>query len=80
MDNDDKKDTPVADKLPDNPPPTPPDKPADDPAPPAEDNTLRDTVARLEETVNGLAQQVAALAPLPGDETPTSRPWTHKRL
>lgn len=71
-------DTPVADKTPDTPPPADPE-PKTEPAP-AHDDSLRETVARLEETVNGLAVQVANMAPLPGDEKPTSVPWTHRRF
>ena len=57
-------------------PPTP--KVVDPPTPP--DNDLRDVVANLAEQVTSLAATVAALAPLPDDETPVHSPWTHKRI
>ena len=72
-------DTPNQDppKVPDNPAP-PTGEPETHPAPPAHDDTLRATVEKLQETVDGLVQQVASLTPLPGDETPTNKPWNHR--
>ena len=60
--------------------PEPPTEPHHDPAPPAEDTSLREAVTKLQATVDGLTQRVEALTPLPGDETPTQRPWTHRGL
>lgn len=72
--DDDKTVEPVVPKASDDPPVTPPTPPA----PPAEDDSLRDEVASLKEIVVGLAETVASLAPLPSDETPTAKPWTHR--
>lgn len=35
-------------------------------------------VSALEQTVNGLIEQVTALAPNPQDKSPHDVPWTHK--
>jgi len=59
---------------------TPPATPTTPPATPPTDDGLRAAVARLEEIVSGLSAQVANLAPLPGDKSPGSKPWTHKTL
>jgi len=71
----DDDDTP-AEKVPDTPAPSP--ESHHDPAPPAHDDSLRVAVQKLQETVDGLTQRVEALTPVPGDEAPTSRPWTHR--
>lgn len=45
------------------------------------DTQADDTKARisnLEQTVNGLIEQVASLAPNPQDKSPHDVPWTHK--
>lgn len=77
MEDDDK--TPVADHVPDTPAAPAVEKPADAPTAPASDSGLREVVSRLEETVSGLAAQVAALAPVhEHDKTPTNLPWTHR--
>lgn len=60
---------------------TPPPEPHHETPPsPTADDSLRQTVERLQEAVDGLTLKVESLAPLPGDETPTHRPWTHKRF
>lgn len=63
-------------------PPTPVAEPVT--SPPVNDNALRESVERLEQIVSGLAEQVASMAPAASeherDESPTSIPWTHKRL
>lgn len=60
--------------------PEPPTEPHADPAPPARDESLREAVDKLQATVDGLTQRVEALTPLPGDDTPTTRPWTHRGI
>lgn len=50
------------------PPVTKPDDAHDD---------LRETVNHLVEKMDGLAAQVAALAPVKQDTAPTKKPWTH---
>lgn len=61
-------------------PSAPTGEPRHDPASPATDDSLRHTVEKLQEAVDGLTLKVESLAPLPGDDVPTSRPWTHRRF
>lgn len=68
------EETPVADNTPDTPPVTHEPSPA---TPDTEKDDLRDVVSKLEETVNGLVEQVSLLTPDPSDSTPTKKPWTH---
>lgn len=76
MDDDDKKEKETPET-----PPTPPADPPTPPAvvdPPADTDGLRDEVTELKGIVTSLVETVAALAPLPGDQTPTAKPWTHR--
>ena len=66
---------------PEAPPAEPPkvDPPAPEPVTDAPSNDeLRGEITDLKSIVNSLAETVAALAPLPGDQTPTPKPWTHR--
>lgn len=48
---------------------------------PTQDDSLRETVARLEGVVSGLAARVEQIVTQkPQDEAPISKPWTHKTL
>lgn len=50
------------------------------PPPPANDSDLREAVTKLTDTVNGILERLEQNAPVTheNDETPTSKPWTHK--
>lgn len=67
---------PVADRTPET--PRPDDAPVPNHHAQEHDDSLRQMVERLEEQVRGLSEQVAALAPVPTDEAPVSKPWTHR--
>jgi hypothetical protein len=73
-------DTPVADNTPPTPPPTEPTVEPDKPtSPPAHDDSLKESVARLEGIVSGLAARVEQIVTNPTrDEAPVSKPWTHR--
>ncbi len=67
--------------VPPDAPPADPPKTIETPAPadpPADNEGLRAELQDLKGIVTSLAETVAALAPLPGDETPTPKPWTHR--
>lgn len=64
-----------------DPPPPPPPPPADDM--PTWGKELKDSIHSLSETVNGLvakgAEGVPVVEPIiPDDETPQTKPWTHR--
>jgi hypothetical protein len=75
MSDDKPEDAPVSDHTPDTPPVTHEPSPA---TPDTDKDDIREVVRKLEETVNGLAEQVALITPDPHDSTPTKRPWTHR--
>jgi hypothetical protein len=78
----DDNDTPVADKTPETPKPTEPVQEPEKPtSEPTHDDSLRETVARLEGVVSGLAARVEQIVTAkPQDEGPVSKPWTHKSI
>jgi len=62
-------DTPPAEKTPETPPA------------PTHDDSLRETVARLEGVVTGLAARVEQIVTQKSpDEAPISKPWTHRNF
>lgn len=73
--SDENEDTPVADHVPDTPPVT--HEPSEH-TPDTHNDDLREAVRKIEETVNGLVEQVHLLTPDPRDTTPTKKPWTHR--
>lgn len=59
----------------------PEEKETETPPTPSTDDTLKETVARLEGVVEGLAARVEQIVTNPTrDEAPVSKPWTHRNF